>query len=323
MTLAGDATVPQGSPVNLGAIEECPLCGGREHRVLLEESNVLRGAAFEPWTYLNARPVPLKQCRRCTFAFTGELPPRTFFEQVIYNPSEVPAPVIPTDQPGGKEYVFDHVLALLEKHGAKGPLLDVGAGNGRFMYRARRLFDRMTGIEMSHRDGEMARSHGLDVREADVQSLLAELGDTFGTVTLIDVLEHLPNPLRQLELLKRALRPGGHLYIKVPHLYGQLVKERLRATLPGHESLLMTNFAHINHFSESSLVRALERVGFEVVHANASPSDFNTVPKGSSNPVRYASMGLRIGFFRLTEALHAFTHVNAGFHLDVLARLPG
>lgn len=43
---------------------------------------------------------------------------------------------------------------------------------------------------------------------------------TFDTVVLTDVLEHLPNPDAAVSDIRRVLRPGGHLVLGVPFLYG-------------------------------------------------------------------------------------------------------
>ncbi len=53
---------------------------------------------------------------------------------------------------------------------------------------------------------------------ADAQSLpIAD--NSIDTVLLLDVLEHLPNPDKALEEIKKALKTGGHLIINVPFLY--------------------------------------------------------------------------------------------------------
>lgn len=43
--------------------------------------------------------------------------------------------------------------------------------------------------------------------------------DSFDSVCLLDVLEHLPEPENSLNEIARILRPGGFLYISVPFMY--------------------------------------------------------------------------------------------------------
>jgi hypothetical protein len=293
-------------------MKACPLCAASATRTLLHEPTPMQWP-FEAWDFLNAEPLPMKQCKSCSFGFTGKLPPAWFFDQVVYNPHVIEGEIKKSDQPGGKEYVFDHALELFRKHGVKGPLLDVGCANGRFLWRAKSYFgSEVEGIELHHRDAEMARSYGFTVHEGNVAEILSKLTGKFGVLTMIDVLEHLPEPGKKLQDLSQVIRRGGHIYIKVPHLYGQVLKEKIKATLRKSRTSLMTNFAHINHFTETSLCRALENMGFEIVASGASPSDFNT-SKGR------ADTALRIGFYKVTAALSR-AGINAGMHLEVLAR---
>jgi len=287
----------------------------------MHETEPIQWPFKKDWGYLNSESLPLQQCLSCSFGFTGKLPPSWFFEQVVYNPVELEAPTRPSDQPGGKEYVFDHALKVFRANGVTGPLLDIGCGNGRFLFRAKEQFGgKIEGIELHHRDAEMARSFGFKVHEGNVKEILTNLSGRFGLVTMIDVLEHLTEPGQKLRELSAAIRPGGHLYIKVPHLYGQLAKEKLRAGLRRSRTSMMTNFAHVNHFSEPSLCRALKKLSFEIISAGPSPSDFNTVKSFRGSPRSYGEMALRVGFFKLTQAVRTAVPVNAGMHLEVLAR---
>jgi len=185
---------------------------------------------------------------------------------------------------------------------------------------ARPLFESVTGVD-THRDNvRLARKHGRDVecdgiREA-LSGLLHRRSDV---VTLFDVLEHLPDPVAHLVLLKRVLAPRGYLYVKVPHLRMQLAKERVRVALGRRRGSLMGNFAHINHFSEHSLARALRRLDFDVVHIGPAPSDFDSV-SGHIALTRCAARAVRMTGFAAVRAVKAMTSVNVGMHLEVLAR---
>jgi len=61
----------------------------------------------------------------------------------------------------------------------------------------------------------------VEVRKADLRELdPAELGRSFDSVVLINVLEHIEDDAGTLADLKRFLRPGGRLVIYVPALNG-------------------------------------------------------------------------------------------------------
>jgi SAM-dependent methyltransferase len=55
---------------------------------------------------------------------------------------------------------------------------------------------------------------------ADLSQPLPLADGAFDTVILSDVLEHVPEPRALLAEIARVLRPGGHLLLNVPFLYG-------------------------------------------------------------------------------------------------------
>jgi SAM-dependent methyltransferase len=102
-------------------------------------------------------------------------------------------------------------------------LLDVGCGDGRFLLELRRRFPEaeLAGIDPSTRAIALARA-----MHPEGEYLCGELSDpelaarTFDTITLLDVLEHVPPEQVtgfRASLLRR-LKPGGRLVVTVPSL---------------------------------------------------------------------------------------------------------
>ncbi len=54
---------------------------------------------------------------------------------------------------------------------------------------------------------------------ADIQGSTGLQEESFDTVLALDVLEHLRDPHRAVEEIKRVLKPGGFLYITVPFCF--------------------------------------------------------------------------------------------------------
>jgi SAM-dependent methyltransferase len=107
--------------------------------------------------------------------------------------------------------------------GRCGRLLDVGASNGGFVRLMTELGWEAVGIEPDDRAAEVARSRGLRVLTAGVETADLE-PDSWDAVTLSHVLEHLPDPRAALTRLTACLKPGGVLVSISPNPVGWLAR---------------------------------------------------------------------------------------------------
>ena len=90
-------------------------------------------------------------------------------------------------------------------------VLDVGCFRGDLLSYLGRGFNRF-GVEPSASARDEAQSRGITIIGDSIESLRGERR-TFGAITMIDVLEHLPMPLDSLSVLVRLLVPGGKLIV--------------------------------------------------------------------------------------------------------------
>ncbi len=139
-------------------------------------------------------------------------------------------------------------LALLGP--AREPLLDVGAGKGRFVAYARAHgFPDATGLEPSAR---AVAPHVAPIALED--AVFAGLG----AITLWHVLEHVEDPATALTRLHGWLRPGGTLLVGVPDL------DSWQARVGGPRWYHLDLPRHRTHFTARGLRVLLERTGFRV-----------------------------------------------------------
>lgn len=105
---------------------------------------------------------------------------------------------------------------IINDHGMRGPLLDVGCGNGGAMQKMQDLgLTNLSGLTLSHDDAEAARAKGFPVDEVDMS--FTDYADTqFSWLFVRHALEHSPFPLLTLLEFYRILAHGGHAYIEMP-----------------------------------------------------------------------------------------------------------
>ena len=136
--------------------------------------------------------------------------------------------------------------------------LDVGSSSGILLTAFRREFgSEAFGVEPGESDRVEAVAAGVRV-VVSIDQLPRQAAGTFDLVTLMHVLEHLPDPIGTLRLIRREwLAADGLLIIETPNLYGH----------PSFE------LGHLAAFSEQTLRGALSAAGFEVVelHRHGKP----------------------------------------------------
>ena len=90
-------------------------------------------------------------------------------------------------------------------------ILDVGCFRGDLLDYLGKEWERF-GVELSDEARLVAESRGITILANSIESLETD-GQKFGSITLIDVIEHLLRPMEALRKLFVRLQPGGHLVV--------------------------------------------------------------------------------------------------------------
>jgi 2-polyprenyl-3-methyl-5-hydroxy-6-metoxy-1,4-benzoquinol methylase len=142
-------------------------------------------------------------------------------------------------------------------------LLDVGGGEGGFgaaFVRARG--GRAVLVEMNPEAAALAAAHGLEVRCTSFATL--DETEAYDCVALLEVLEHLADPLAALQKAHRLLRAGGCVLLSVPNVgHWSVVRDLLEGEFYYQPVGILCN-THLRFFTRPGLERLLGDAGFTV-----------------------------------------------------------
>lgn len=162
------------------------------------------------------------------------------------------------------EYLDALVEEFVNTYGLHhGRVLDVGAGDGAFMYPFQRRNIATVGIEPSDRSRAVAQQAGFEVYGGYMTAETIIPSGPFDAFVSRQVLEHVDDIQGMLTGLKRNLKPGAVGIIEVPRLEKALEDQRFYDFFPDH----------INYYSLDSLRNTLEFNGFQVLDLRSTMFD--------------------------------------------------
>ena len=169
----------------------CPLCGDPSAIPLFEKDGV-----------------PYERCGSCGLPTRGgpESPPS--YHDYLPDATRSLPPIT--------RERYETLLSGLARYRGGGRFLDVGCGGGFLVETARDLGWEAVGTEVSRAAVEFGRERGLDLRHGTLVDTGLEAG-AFDVITLMEVVEHVPDPAGLLRQAAELLRPGGALYLTTPN----------------------------------------------------------------------------------------------------------
>lgn len=212
----------------------CPACGARRHTTFGEKAGYR-----------------LQRCGECRSVFTsvdagspdvGEIYDH-YYDRASF------------ELPPSAAMSLERVARSFEPFRRTGAWLDVGYGEGGLLTIADRLGWRCFGIEVSPHALAYGRERGWTVA-SDAESDGRFAPKSFDVVTMIEFIEHVPDPTPFLESAAALLRPGGILYITTPNARSVNMK------VLGTRWSVVSPPEHITLWTEKGLGAALTRAGF-------------------------------------------------------------
>ncbi len=151
---------------------------------------------------------------------------------------------------------FEQRVLWLKGFTQPGRLLDVGTAYGFFLKAAKAAGWDTVGVEIAPDCAlEAARISDAPVLAADFVE--ADVPGSFDVITMLDVLEHVRDPIACIEKARSLLVPGGWLVVETGDI------DCGWARLLGNHWYFLDPPNHLHYFSAAGLETALHRCGFE------------------------------------------------------------
>jgi 2-polyprenyl-3-methyl-5-hydroxy-6-metoxy-1,4-benzoquinol methylase len=222
-------------------VRECPLCGSSSR------------AQFDRRQF-RGHPVTNVMCSRCGLVYQSprmsDEESQAFYEaeyRLLYQGQQGPNTKDMLVQTNRAQVTLDFIKPYVS---SISNMLDIGSSTGILMHEFKQQYQaEVYGIEPGKVYRDYAVSTGLRVYPSLEELHRANL-PRFSLVSMMHVLEHLPDPVGYLARLEADfLEPSGWLLLEVPNLYA-------------HDCF---EVAHLLAFSAHTLEQALNKAGYRVI----------------------------------------------------------
>jgi SAM-dependent methyltransferase len=263
--------------------KHCPLCGKKD----IIPHKLISSGQYSFKTDL---------CPSCGFIFMNppfdEMTIKSFYSDEYYSGK---AEYSYTDERAIYDYsshVWDARIRNIHAFVKTGNFLDVGCSFGGFLSRAKKYYTPY-GVEISEYSSSYARKHfGITVHNGTIETSDFNAG-MFSVITMIEMIEHLANPVSAIRKCSELLNENGVLVIQTADMDGwQSIKDgaHYHYYLPGH----------LSYFSEKSLIYALKTNGFSRFRIYR-PVDFGLLPKLLKSRGTFKSLSDYFKWFKIAS----------------------
>ena len=263
------AGLRRGPALGRGPVVErvCALCGGHELMLVYpaNASGDVPVEEFQCTTMAISSHDDIVQCVRCGMVSAI---PTLAHEEIVDNYAQVVDDMYLAEEQGRRE-LFGWIVNAMGGYVVPGKrLLEVGANVGLFLSVAAANGWDVRGIEPSKwavEEGQ--RRFGVPLRRGVIEELDEQPGSA-DAIVMLDVLEHLSDPLEALRTLRSVVADEGVLVLSTVNLSG--LHARLR---DGNWPWFIRS--HLHYFSPETLQAMLRLAGFRMVDWEIVPRSFH------------------------------------------------
>lgn len=236
----------------------CPLCGN---------------ASTDAEQLYRVHGMNIIRCKRCEFVYSRQVINRVRDEQRYCGTDVASANLALKSNSAYEalearkaEYIVERATTFREP----GRMLDIGCSTGKVLLAARKYGWSSIGIEANDHAASLAQHEGLDVIYGFFPDDMPQTKNTFSLITMLDVLEHVEEPVPLLEQVSARLQKDGILGIQVPNFESLLIR------LEGESNNNLCQ-GHWSYFTSKTLNKVAEKAGFALLATETIISELDRV----------------------------------------------
>jgi len=168
------------------------------------------------------------------------------------------------------EVFYNEKYDLFEKYLDKNnrSIVDIGSGLGLFLSTGKKRGWQTKGVEPSKESCVYSKGLGLDVSNIYLNEHNYRKIGKYDVVHMNEVLEHLPDPNKMMQVVKDLLNPNGLICIVSPNDFNPLQVAYVESSKS--VEWWISPPEHINYFNHDSASALLEKHGFNIVEQTST-----------------------------------------------------
>ncbi len=277
----------------------CNLCGGKAR----DFEKVYTIDSF-------SEPFDIYRCSRCGLMFRYPMPSedevKSFYSEEYYT-GKAEVSYIDERELGEKAKAvwkarLKKLSKMVETDDRPIRFLDVGCSFGGFVETAQEFGFESYGVELSEYSSKYAVSKGLNV----FNGTLIQAGyrsDYFHIITMVELIEHLTDPMSYLKEAHRILKKGGVLLVQTANLDG------IQAKFFGKDYHYFIPI-HLHYFTSKTIKGILKKAGFSKVKV-VYGVEFGLLPKLIKSSATFTKITDYLKWIRIST-YHFLSKIHIG-----------
>ena len=208
----------------------------------------------------------LVKCKSCKFVFCERIPSKEELEEHYkgYGRNDYLSPITI------KRY--HEILDSFEPYRKNNKLIDVGCGIGYFLEAAKERGWEVYGTEFTEKAIQICSQKGIKMKKGilDPKNYMPE---EFDIITSFEVIEHINNPIHELNSFHKLLRKGGLVYVTTPN-FNSLLRYRLKSS---YNNICYPE--HLSYYTPKTLKKVFTSLGFMTIKIESTGISISRLKK--------------------------------------------